>query len=168
MGTMVTSDVCDMSELVSDVCSRDAYLFLWVPDSMIDDGLAVMRAWKFTFAKVGVWRKQTKHGKRFFGPGRYMPNEVEIYLLGRRGRCWHPNTGTNKLRQVLDAVRPPRHSRKPEEFYDALDAWFDPCIDGFSKLELFATRAREGWQCLGYEVTGNDIRDDLRKMREEP
>lgn len=61
-------------------------------------------------------------------------------------------------------------SRKPEEFQDLLDKWFDPYLEGYSKVELFATRQRESrgspnpWICLGYDVTGNDIREDLSSL----
>ena len=58
-------------------------------------------------------------------------------------------------------------SRKPEVFQDVIGRWLDPYIDGYSKVELFATRARPGWICLGYDVTGRDIRDDLRELAQQ-
>ena len=32
-------------------------------------------------------------------------------------------------------------------------------------FELFARREREGWLCLGNEITGRDIREDLERIR---
>lgn len=58
------------------------------------------------------------------------------------------------------------HSRKPEEFQDRLDRWLDPYIGDFTKIELFATRQRPGWLCLGHELSGRDIRDELRELAE--
>ena len=61
-------------------------------------------------------------------------------------------------------------SRKPEEFQDLIDKWLDPHLGGYSKVEVFATRQREArgsnapWICLGGDVTGRDIREDLELL----
>ena len=65
------------------------------------------------------------------------------------------------------------HSRKPDIFHMALDAWLDPELTGFSKVELFATKQfrspsknSQPWICLGYDVTGSDIFDDIKALAE--
>ena len=61
-------------------------------------------------------------------------------------------------------------SRKPEEFQDLLDQWLDAHLGGHTKVEVFATRQRESrgsrypWICLGGDVTGRDIREDLELL----
>ena len=54
------------------------------------------------------------------------------------------------------------HSRKPQGLHDRLNEWLDPYLDGFGKLELFATIPNENWTCLGHELSGKDINEDLK------
>lgn len=56
------------------------------------------------------------------------------------------------------------HSRKPESIQNMIDLWLDPYLERYTKVELFATRQRPGWICLGYDVTGNNIFDDLDEL----
>ena len=36
----------------------------------------------------------------------------------------------------------------------------------YDKLEMFARRQRDGWTCIGNEITGNDIRKDLQLLKD--
>lgn len=176
-GTMTLADLCAMGPLNAH---PDAYLFCWATCPRLDAAQTVMRSWGFPYATVhSVWVKVYPNkweaitnaddvaGAIFRGPGRYSPSNVELLLLGTRGRCWHPAEGY-KPRQVILEPHPRdpltgkiRHSRKPEVFQDELDRWLRPHASG-EFLELFATRERPGWTCLGHALSGTDIRDDLR------
>jgi len=178
-----TMSIQDLSTLpVSEVVTPDAYLFLWATAPRLPAAFELLSAWGFRYATVqAVWVKaypgrlealrsaDDLPGVLFRGPGRYSPSNVELLLLGVRGRCWHPAEGF-KPRQVIVAPHPRdpltgkiRHSRKPEAFQDDLDRWLRPCASG-EFLELFATRERPGWRCLGHALTGTDIRDDLHEL----
>jgi N6-adenosine-specific RNA methylase IME4 len=58
-------------------------------------------------------------------------------------------------------------SRKPESVQNMLDAWLNPYLDGHAKVELFATRERPGWICLGGDISGNDIYEDVDDLAEQ-
>jgi len=43
----------------------------------------------------------------------------------------------------------------------------EPSLEKFNlnpRLEMFARNVRSGWHSIGNEITGNDIRVDLRKL----
>jgi len=51
-----------------------------------------------------------------------------------------------------------RHSQKPEEVINRIELMYPD----FKKIELFCRYPRENWRCIGNEITGNDIRMDLK------
>lgn len=179
-GTMSLGDLCAMGSDVANISHPDAYLLLWATCPRLEAAQTVMRFWGFPYVTVhSVWVKVYPNkfegianaddipGAIFKGPGRYSPSNVELLLIGTRGKCWHPATGY-KPRQVILEPHPRdpltgkiRHSRKPEVFQDELDRWLRPHAPGHS-LELFATRYRPGWTCLGHALSGADIRVELR------
>ena len=54
---------------VSDIAEETAHLYLWVPNAMLPDGLAVTQAWGFTYKTNMVWHKirKDKRGKKLIG-----------------------------------------------------------------------------------------------------
>lgn len=170
-GVMSFTDLCAMGPLVQAVAAPDALLFCWVTCPRLDCGIGLYKAWGFQWATVAfVWEKLYPNGQTFRGMGAYTPSNAEFLLVGRRANLWHPNTGW-KPPQVVRTPHPrdPEtrkliHSRKPEIFQDHLRDWLGPHIGDGGMLELFATRQRIGWTCLGDELTGTDVRDDLAAM----
>lgn len=141
-------DVMDLDEIVALPVDRkakpDAVLFLWVIDSMLPQGLEVMRAWGFTFKTVAfTWVKRTRHGRWAFGNGRWTRGNPEQCLLGTRGRPRRQDAG---VRQLIEA--PLReHSRKPDETYDGVER-----LVAGPYLELFARHRRPGWDAWGNQL----------------
>ena len=169
-GCMSHQDLVDMGELVHGVSTDDAYLFLWATCPRLPDAIALYEAWGFVFATVAfVWEKLYPNGTTFRGPGAYTPSNVELILVGRKSRLWHGKTGS-KPAQVIRVPHPRNeagkiiHSRKPGVFQDQIEAWLGPWIGDGKYLELFATKQRPGWACLGDELTKEDIRYELRLM----
>ncbi len=132
---------------VARVAAEPAHLYLWVPNAMLPDGLAVMAAWGFTYKSNIVWHKLRRDGgSDGRGVGFYFRNVTEILLFGVRGknaRTLQPGrTQVNYL-----GTRKREHSRKPDEQY--------PLIEGCSpgpRLELFARGPRPGWVCWGNQA----------------
>lgn len=58
------------------------------------------------------------------------------------------------------------HSRKPEVVQDSIEAWLRPHAGDHPMVELFATRQRANWICLGHAISGRDLREDLRLLAE--
>jgi len=137
-GTMTLTQI--MSLPVTAHATEPAHLYLWVPNALLPEGLAVMRAWGFTYKTNLVWHKIRKDGgPDGRGVGFYFRNVTELLLFGTRGT--RARTGAAARRQVnFMATRKREHSRKPDEQYDLIER----CSTG-PFLELFARGPRPGW-----------------------
>ncbi len=123
--------------------SPDCYLFLWRVASMQREALDVIDAWGFKLKTELVWLKRFKSGKRAFGMGRTLRGEHETCLVATLGK---PTVKNKSTRSTFEGTMG-RHSEKPEEFFDLVEAL---CEGPY--VELFARRHRRGWQCLGDEL----------------
>ncbi|HXL65682.1 MAG TPA: MT-A70 family methyltransferase, partial [Xanthobacteraceae bacterium] len=47
---------------IGDVAADTAHLYLWVPNALLAEGLAVMSAWGFEYKSNIVWHKIRKDG----------------------------------------------------------------------------------------------------------
>lgn len=137
---------------VAGIAADTAHLYLWIPNALLAEGLAVMSAWGFTYKSNIVWHKIRKDGgSDGRGVGFYFRNVTELVLFGVRGknaRTLKPGrTQVNFL-----ATRKREHSRKPDELYPIIEA----CSPG-PYVELFARGQRKGWK-----TWGNQADDDYR------
>ncbi len=81
---------------------------------------------------------------------------VELCLLGTKGS---PQRITKNIKQLVEAERT-KHSKKPDEVRNRIVT----LMGDIPRIELFARQKTEGWDCLGNEITGNDIKKDLEDM----
>ena len=58
-GTMKLDEI--MALPVSDVVASTAHLYLWCPNALLPEGLAVMKAWGFNYKSNVVWHKVRGH-----------------------------------------------------------------------------------------------------------
>jgi len=132
---------------VEQVAADVAHLYLWVPNALLPEGLAVMQAWGFRYKSNIVWHKVRKDGgSDGRGVGFYFRNVTELVLFGVRGR--NARTLAAGRRQVnYLSSRKREHSRKPDELYPLIEA----CSPG-PFLELFARGVREGWTVWGRQA----------------
>jgi N6-adenosine-specific RNA methylase IME4 len=144
-GTLSTAEICDIP--VQDALADTAHCYLWVPNALLPDGLAVLAAWGITYKANIVWHKIRKDGgPDGRGVGFYFRNTTELLLFGTRGK--NARTLPPGRRQVnFVATRKREHSRKPDEIYPIIEA----CSPG-PWLELFARGARKGWSVWGNEA----------------
>src|ERR1700683_3875780 len=107
---------------IESVVENTAHLYLWCPNALLPDGLAVMRAWGFNYKSNLIWHKIRKDGgPDGRGVGFYFRNVTEIVLFGVRGK--KARTLDPARRQVnLLATRKREHSRNPDELYDIIEA----------------------------------------------
>jgi N6-adenosine-specific RNA methylase IME4 len=160
-GTMTLSEIQNLP--VAHVAKATAHLYLWVPNALLPEGLAVMRAWGFQYKSNIVWRKIRKDGgSDGRGVGFYFRNVTELILFGTRGknaRTLQP--GRRQVNYIESRKR--EHSRKPDEQYKIIEA----CSPG-PFLELFARGTRENWATWGnqadesYEPTWNTYANHSR------
>jgi len=125
-----------------------AHLYLWCPNALLPDGLAVMAAWGFTVKAIIVWYKIRKDGgPDGRGVGFYFRNVTELVLFGTRGK--NARTLAPGRRQVnIITTRKREHSRKPDEIYPLIEACSSPPY-----LELFARGIHMGWTSWGDEAS---------------
>ncbi len=141
-GTLTMQQIAGMP--IPEIAAATAHLYLWVPNALLPEGLAVLKAWGFEYKSNLIWHKIRKDGgSDGRGVGFYFRNVTEMVLFGVRGR--NARTKAPGRRQVnLLATRKREHSRKPDELYDIIEA----CSPG-PHLELFARGIRQGWTTWG-------------------
>jgi len=141
-GTMTLDEI--MALPVEQLAAPTSHLYLWCPNALLPEGLAVMKAWGFSYKSNIVWHKVRKDGgSDGRGVGFYFRNVTELILFGVRGK--NARTLAPGRRQVnLLATRKREHSRKPDEQYEIIEA----CSPA-PYLELFARGTRKGWVTWG-------------------
>jgi len=144
-GTMTLDDIKALP--VASAAADTSHLYLWVPNALLPEGLAVMQAWGFEYKSNLVWHKIRKDGgPDGRGVGFYFRNVTELILFGVRGK--NARTLPPGRSQVnFLATRKREHSRKPDEQYDLIEA----CSPG-PFLELFARGERRNWAVWGNQA----------------
>ena len=155
----MTIDIKDLINLpVDKICEKDSILFLWVTFPLLKDGIALLEGWGFTYKTCGFnWVKRCKKKDQWFmGLGLWTRSNSELCIIGTKG---HPKRVSKKVHQICDA-RVMEHSKKPEEIRDRI---VELCGD-LPRIELFARQRCEGWDSLGNEIDGKDIRVALDEI----
>ena len=146
-----TMSLEDIKKLpVSEIAAEKSHLYLWVPNALLPDGLAVMEAWGFEYKSNLIWEKVRKDGEPDGrGVGFYFRNVTEILLFGVKG---NKNRTLDPARSQVNLIRTMKreHSRKPDEMVDLIER----CSPG-PYLEMFARGDREGWDMWGNQATDN-------------
>ena len=164
-GTMTLPEICALP--VGAVAATPAHLYLWVPNALLPEGMAVMAAWDFTYKSNIVWHKVRKDGgPDGRGVGFYFRNTTELLLFGIRGSMRTLPPGRSQV-NILRTMKQ-EHSRKPDEQY----ALIESCSPG-PYLELFARGGRPNWTGWGnqaddYQITWKTSGRTSRNGVEEP
>lgn len=142
--TMTLEEICDLP--VAAHADRPSHLYLWVPNALLEDGLAVMKAWEFRYKTNIVWTKIRKDGgPDGRGVGFYFRNVTELLLFGTCGKLRTLPPARSQVNLI--ATRKREHSRKPHEAYGLIET----CSPG-PYLELFAREKIAGWTQWGDEL----------------
>ncbi len=178
--TMSLEDICALP--IKEVAAPNCALFLWSVWPSIFDAKIVLDAWGFKYRTLGFeWWKLNKGWWRvwrdgwnsdldigvyrlleklfFFGMGYYTRTNSEPCLLATHGSM--PVAVHNERNFIIAPVR--EHSQKPDEQYDKIEKLYP----NKRYLELFARQTWPGWDSLGYEIDGKDIRDALKELSNE-
>lgn len=161
--TMTLEDIKSLP--VSEIAAEKSHLYLWVPNALLPDGLAVMEAWGFEYKSNLIWEKVRKDGQPDGrGVGFYFRNVTEILLFGVKG---DKNRTLDPARSQVNLIRTMKreHSRKPDEMVELIER----CSPG-PFLEMFARGDREGWDMWGnqanedYEPTWDTYANHTTKL----
>lgn len=150
--TMSESELVAMP--VSEIAAGNSALFLWATGPTMPQAIELIGAWGFSYVTVAfTWVKTNKNGLPFMGMGYYTRGNAEFCLLGKRGLV------QPVCRSINSAIITPkfRHSEKPIDVHARIESLFGET----KRLELFARKHREGWDCTGLELTGHDYRSGI-------
>jgi len=154
---MSTIDICKLP--VKEITDKDCILFLWTTDAHLPDALKVIESWRFEYKTIGFyWLKKEKSGKQVCYMGCWTMKCGEICLLATKGKMLK-YLKVNNIRQLVEASRN-KNSQKPDEVRNRIVKMFG----NLPRIELFARQKTEGWDCLGNEISGKDINDELTKQ----
>lgn len=136
---------------VADVMAEQSHCYLWVPNALLAEGLAVLEAWGFTYKTMLIWAKRRRDGgPDGRGVGFYFRNVTEPVLFGVRGQLRTLAPGRRQVNMIETLKR--EHSRKPDELYGIIEG----CSPG-PHLELFARYPQPGWTVWGDEASPNVV-----------
>jgi N6-adenosine-specific RNA methylase IME4 len=143
-----TMDLGDIRRLpVSQIAAPVAHLYLWVPNALLPEGLAVMESWGFKYKSNIIWHKIRKDGgSDGRGVGFYFRNVTEVLLFGVRGKNARTLPPARSQVNMLQ-TRKREHSRKPDEQFELIQS----CSPG-PYLEMFARGERPGWAVWGNQA----------------
>jgi len=134
---------------IQNIATKDSVLFLWATTPLLPEALEVMKAWGYRYKTAIYWRKIMSLGMGFWFRG-----QVEVLLMGIKGkvkafRIQKPNFIQTKVG---------KHSEKPIDFRHLIE------LTGLKpRIELFARQKIEGWDVMGYDIDGQDIRKSLEQ-----
>ena len=156
-----TMNIKDIMALpVDKIADKDCILFLWITFPCLKEGIEVMERWGFKYKTCGFnWVKRNKKKNTYFmGLGFWTRSKSEVCLIGTKGQ---PKRVSKSVPQICDA-RIMEHSKKPAEIRERI---VELCGE-LPRVELFARDKVKGWDSLGDEIDGKDIREALREVIE--
>ncbi len=156
-----TMNIKDIMALpVDKIADKDCILFLWITFPCLKEGIEVMERWGFKYKTCGFnWVKRNKKKNTYFmGLGFWTRSNSEVCLIGTKGQ---PKRVSKSVLQICDA-RIMEHSKKPAEIRERI---VELCGE-LPRVELFARDKVKGWDSLGDEIDGKDIREAFREVIE--
>lgn len=110
--TMTLDDIKSLP--IEEIADSKSHLYLWIPNALLPDGLAVMDAWGFEYKGNIVWEKVRKDGRPDGrGVGFYFRNVTELLLFSVKKHS-APNRTLAPARSQVNLIRAGKreHSRR--------------------------------------------------------
>ena len=138
---------------VQGIAQKDCNLYLWTTQKYLSKAFGVIDGWGFTPITTLIWCKQ----KGGFVGGAYFSN-VEFLIYGRHGKA----NIKEKINTQWFNFPKGKHSEKPLAMRDMLCR-----VHGnLPRIELFARQQTPGWDSLGNDIDGMDMRESLELLGE--
>lgn len=148
---------------VEALAAENSVLLLWATWPKLDEAcLPLMKHWGFNYITGFPWIKIKRVSRNLwgqieikvpYGVGYWVRGASEVVLIGKKGNPSPPTDG------FIGLLSPNLgHSRKPENLHHYAESLPGPY------LELFARRRVEGWDTVGYDIDGKDIRESLKLL----
>lgn len=154
--TMPVSEICNLP--IRELSDKNCILFMWATFPNLKESLDVIKAWGFKYKTLGFcWIKTGRdYLPRRDGMGYYTKSNAEICLIGTKGKI---NILSHSIPSTIMFPRT-KHSVKPEIVRDKIIQ----LVGDLPRIELFARQKTEGWDCLGNEINGKDIKQELEEL----
>lgn len=134
---------------VREIAEKHAALFLWTSNPILPKAIALMEAWGFEYKTVfKCWRKCNKNGSPVCVPGWWSRSSTELLLVGAKGSPLKNKAVLNEPQEFSSERE--SHSEKPDEIRDAIFNF----LNVERRIELFARKISDGWECWGLETPG--------------
>ncbi len=124
--------------------AADCVLFLWTTGEHHAQAMRLIEAWGFAYKSQIIWRKPK------ISTGYWVRTRHETLLIATKGSPVAPAPG-EQPESVVDADVG-EHSEKPDVFDELVERLWP----NTPKLEMYARRARPGWDVWGAEATAGD------------
>lgn len=135
---------------IKKLADCDCDLYLWTTQRYLPAAFDIIHTWGFTYCQTLTWCK-TPMGT---GQGGLFCPTTEFLILGRIGRM--PLEKKRIDTTWWNVKRTNVHSKKPEFFQDIIETVSDP-----PRIELFARRIRNKWDCWGDEVPESNRNEQI-------
>jgi len=129
---------------IGDLADRNCHLYLWATNPFIREGLEIVEAWGFEYKQLITWIKTYGDNSLMMGLGYYFRVCTEQCIFAVKGKLPRLDKG---IKNAFFAPQT-KHSKKPEVFRDMILKH----SGDLPRIELFARRKVEGWDCWGNEV----------------
>lgn len=139
---------------VGSLAKPGTHLWLWTTHTHLPLAIKCLDSWQFKYQACITAVKP-------HGFGNWWAKTTQFLLFAYRS----PLKMNHKCRPTHFHYTPGRHSAKPEEAFALIDE-----VSGIDRqrIELFARVQRPGWVCIGNEITGRDISDDISDWSRKP
>lgn len=139
---------------VADLAEDNAHLYLWTTNGFLREAYTVVEAWGFKPSTLLTWCKAPMG----IGLGGAFTITNEYVIYARRGkltplRRW--DSTWFAFKRPYNHNGAPSHSAKPEGFLDVVEQ-----VSPGPYVEMFARRARFGWDYWGDESLGTATMDE--------
>lgn len=141
---------------IPSLADENCAMFMWVTtstgDSNLEQKLQLFEHWGFRLvSEAFTWVKTNpKSGTNFFGTGYYTKSNCEHCYLGIKGKM---KPISNYVSSLIISPRE-QHSKKPDIVRDKIVELFGD----LPRVELFARQTVDGWNSIGNEIDGTDLR----------
>ncbi len=152
--TMKPEDIVSLP--IQSIADDNSILFLWVMNSEIPLALQCIKQWGFTYKTVAfTWVKTTKNTYHF-GGGNWTRSNPELCMLATKGHIKRQSASVRNL--VISPLQ--EHSKKPDQIRSDIVQ----LVGDLPRIELFARQQVPGWDVLGFDIDGKDIKESINNI----
>lgn len=153
---MKLEQICNLP--INKLADNNCILFIWATYPMLREAFKVIDSWGFIYKSIAFqWLKlNPKSLTPFYGLGRWTRGNTEPCLLATKGK---PKRISASVFQLIQEPRR-KHSQKPIIVRDKIIE----LVGNLPRIEIFAREQVVGWDAIGNEINGKDIKQQLEEM----